>query len=90
VIMSDRAVRFFFDDPECLAAYLITNRFPETSIKRIWTVDYNSPSSLVDARSAIFIRRNTLLSPMGANIAAFGSNPEADSASPRSFLLAMT
>jgi hypothetical protein len=87
--MSHRPVRSFFDDPECLAAYLITNRFPETSIKRIWTVDYSSPSSLVDDRSAIFIRSNSLLSPMGANIAAFGSNAEADSASPPSFPLAL-
>ncbi|HEX7572021.1 MAG TPA: nitrous oxide reductase accessory protein NosL [Bacteroidota bacterium] len=69
-----------FDDPECLAAYLITNRFPGARIKRIWTVDYSSPTSLVDARSAIFIRSNNVLSPMGANIAGFGSKAEADSA----------
>jgi copper chaperone NosL len=69
-----------FDDPECLAAYLISNRFPETRIKKIWTVDYGRPGSLVDARSAIFIRSNGVLSPMGANIAAFGTEAEADSA----------
>jgi len=69
-----------FDDPECLAAYLITNRFPETRIRRIWTVDYGRPTTLVDARSAIFIRSNKVLSPMGANIAAFGTTAEADSA----------
>lgn len=69
-----------FDDPECLAAYLITNRFPEARIRRIWTVDYSRPASLVDAGSAIFIRSDKVLSPMGANIAAFGSQAEADSA----------
>lgn len=69
-----------FDDPECLAAYLISNKFPETRIKRIWTIDYSRPGSLVDARSAIFIRSKSVLSPMGANIAAFGTEAEADSA----------
>ena len=69
-----------FDDPECLAAFLITNRFPEARIRGIWTVDYARPPSLVDARSAIFIRSSSVLSPMGANIAAFGPGTEADSA----------
>jgi copper chaperone NosL len=69
-----------FDAMECLSAYMISNSLRPARVKRIWSVDYNRPTMLLDAREAVYMRSDKLLSPMGVNIAAFGSKAEADSA----------
>ena len=69
-----------FDAMECLAAYMISNRLRPAVVRKIWSVDYSQPTKLFDAREAFYIRSDKLLSPMGVNIAAFGSKAEADSA----------
>jgi copper chaperone NosL len=69
-----------FDAMECLSAYMISNSLRPARVKRIWSVDYNRPTKLLDAREAFYMRSDKLLSPMGVNIAAFGSKAEADSA----------
>jgi copper chaperone NosL len=69
-----------FDATECLAAYLIDNKLGRHRLTKIWSVDYSRPTQLIDAREAYYIRSDRILSPMGVNIAAFGSKAEADSA----------
>ena len=69
-----------FDATECLSAYLISNRLRPAQVRKIWSVNYSQPTKLVDAREAFYIRSDKVLSPMGVNIAAFGSKDEADSA----------
>ena len=72
-----------FDATECLAAYMISNRLRPARVRKIWSVDYSRPTELRDAREAVYIRSDKVLSPMGVNIAAFGSKAEADSACTR-------
>lgn len=69
-----------FDATECLSAYLISSRMRPARVRKIWSVDYSRPTKLIDAREAFYIRSDKVLSPMGVNIAAFGSKAEADSA----------
>jgi copper chaperone NosL len=69
-----------FDATECLAASLIDNKMDWHRVTRIWSVDYSRPTKLIDAKEAIYIRSNKILSPMSVNIAAFGSKVKADSA----------
>ena len=69
-----------FDATECLAAYMISNRMRPPLVRKIWSVDYSRPTQLLDAREAFYIRSDRLLSPMGVNLAAFGSRAESDSA----------
>ena len=69
-----------FDATECLAAYMISNRVRPPLVRKIWSVDYSRPTILIDAREAFYIRSDKLLSPMGVNVAAFGSKAESDSA----------
>ena len=69
-----------FDATECLAASLIDHKLNKHHVTRIWSVDYSRPTRLIDAREAFYIRSKKILSPMGVNIAAFGSKAEADSA----------
>ncbi len=71
---------FVFDATECLAAFLIGKKIPEDHAKKIWSVNYNIPSTLVDGMRAWYIRSDKILSPMSVNIAAFASAAEADSA----------
>ena len=68
-----------FDATECLAAFLIDNRIPEARIRKVWAVDYSRPTVLVDGRKAVYIRSDSITSPMEVNIAAFGSRKAADS-----------
>jgi len=68
-----------FDATECLAAFLIGKKIRDDHIKKIWSVDYGKPSTLVDGSTAWYIRSDKILSPMSVNIAAFGSQAEADS-----------
>ena len=69
-----------FDATECLAAYMISNRLRPSRVRKIWSVDYSRPTTLVDAREAWYLRSDKLPSPMGVNIAAFRSKAESDSA----------
>jgi hypothetical protein len=69
-----------FDATECLAAFLIGKKIHDDHIKKIWSVDFNKPSTLVDGTRAWYIRSDRILSPMSVNIAAFASAAEADSA----------
>ena len=68
-----------FDATECLAAFLISNNIPERQIRKIWSVDYNRPATLVDGRKAVYVQSDAIPSPMEVNIAAFGSRKGADS-----------
>ncbi len=68
-----------FDATECLAAFLISKKIPVSSIRAICSVDHRSAGSLIDARSACYLRSDQLLSPMSAGLAAFRSKQEADS-----------
>ncbi len=69
-----------FDATECLAAYLIGKKIRDDHIKKIWSVDYERPSMLVEAKHAWYLRSDNVLSPMSVNICAFASGAEADSA----------
>ena len=68
-----------FDASECLAAFLIGKKISEDSVKRIWSVEYLSPHSLVNGTTAWYLRSDRIMSPMEANIAVFASRRQADS-----------
>lgn len=68
-----------FDASECLAAFLIGKKISPDSLKRIWSVEYLSPRSLINAPTAWYLRSDGIMSPMEANIAAFASRHQADS-----------
>jgi copper chaperone NosL len=74
---TDSGVVYFFDATECLAAYLIDEKIPLQRVKRLWSVEYQRPFTLVEAKGALYIHSDKFLSPMSMNIAAFGSREQA-------------
>lgn len=60
-----------FDAVECLVAYL--NEHPEAEVHSLWVNDFADPGTLIPIPEAVFLHSGALHSPMGLNIAAFGS-----------------
>ena len=70
----------YFDATECMVAYRLSHMIAENKVRRLWSVDYNAPGKLIDARAAVYVNSPNLASPMEVNIAAFRSVAAADSA----------
>ena len=49
----------------------------ENEISRLLTIDFEKPNSFLDAREASYLQAPELKSPMGSNVAAFGSRESA-------------
>ena len=68
-----------FDATECLAAFLISEKIPLSSVKKVCSVNYGRPTMLADANTAWYLRSDKILSPMEVGLAAFASKQTADS-----------
>jgi len=62
-----------FDSTECMAAFWITQRGDTTRIRSMRSVDHDRPARPLDARRAWYLRSDSLSSPMGVNLSAYGS-----------------
>jgi nitrous oxide reductase accessory protein NosL len=51
----------------------------ETQVHSLWVYDYLQPDALLDARRAVYLRADTLLTPMSSHLAALRPGPAADS-----------
>ncbi|CAN5405520.1 hypothetical protein BH09BAC6_BH09BAC6_12840 [soil metagenome] len=70
-----------FDAAECMVDFLKENTPIATNTNSIFLVsDFNKPGQFVDARKSLFLHDNSLMSPMGGNIAAFLSKASAEAA----------
>jgi copper chaperone NosL len=69
-----------FDATECMAAFLLGKTIPDSLIKNLWSVDYAWPTSLIDARTAVYVHSPNIESPMSVGLAAFGNVMDADGA----------
>ena len=45
-------------------------------MKEILIVDFSKPEKLIDARNALYVKSESIKSPMASNIAAFESNAD--------------
>ena len=68
---------FKFDDLHCMDAFLESAYVEENEISRLLTIDFEKPNSFLDAREASYLQAPELKSPMGSNVAAFGSRESA-------------
>ena len=68
-----------FDDPGCLATFVGAGLPRGEVIGSLWVNDYLQPDSVLDARSAVFLRSDTIQSPMDYHLAALRPGPSADS-----------
>lgn len=65
-----------FDSVECLAGYL-NKKGKGEEVGSLWVVDFNHPSTLIDATKAFYLVSERLPSPMGLNLSAFGQREAA-------------
>lgn len=70
-----------FDAAECMVDFLKENTPIATNTNSIFLVsDFDHPGQFVDARKSLFLKDNSLMSPMGGNLAAFLSKTSAQAA----------
>lgn len=62
-----------FDDLHCLFEFQESNTVKPEATQSVYVVDFESPHGFVEMEKALFLRSEEFRSPMGSNVAAFGS-----------------
>lgn len=78
MVMTSRGRLETFDSIECLASFVAS--LPASAAPRgIWVADFEQPSHWIDVAKARFLHQSNVRSPMGRELAAFGTTrpPEA-------------
>lgn len=70
-LVTDKGKVFVYDDLHCLAEYLKQN--PQVSNSDFYVTSFES-GDLIKSDKAVYLKSESLKSPMGSNIAAFASN----------------
>ena len=70
-MLSSKGKVFTFDSGECLLRYLKSKGIHEN--ETYYVSDYVKPGELIDASKATFLHSDSIQSPMGGHLAAFGS-----------------
>lgn len=73
-VETDSGKVIHFDAIECLVNYLKTKDGGDN--KNVWVTDYRT-GQFINAADAYYLKSNAIPSPMGANLSAFSSEPEA-------------
>ena len=72
-----------FDAIECLVNYL--KEEDESSFAELMVADYEKNGSLIDAKTATYLKSKNIASPMGAYLSAYGSKEVAEKVLKRAF-----
>lgn len=64
-----------FDAIECLARFRLADSTAARA-KSLWVTDHERPGTLIDATGAVYLRSDSLRSPMGMNLTAFAGNAD--------------
>ncbi len=68
-----------FDDVGCLASYAATGGVDAARIHSLWVADFLRPDALLPVAEAVFLRSDSLRTPMDWGLAALRPGPGADS-----------
>ncbi len=68
-----------FDDPGCLASYVASGGVRRDRIHSLWVDGFVQPDSMLDVGRAVFLRSDSIRSPMDYGLAAVRPGREADS-----------
>ncbi len=72
-----------FDDIGCLVLFAAEGGVPLEQVHSLWVHDFLHPDSLLDARAAVYLRIESMNTPMGSHLVALREGPGADSLSAR-------
>jgi copper chaperone NosL len=79
-LVTTRGRVYVFDDVGCLAAFVAGESVPSTVVHSLWVHDFLHPDSLLDARTAHYLRVDGLRTPMSSGLAALAPGAAGDSA----------
>ncbi|HVK00168.1 MAG TPA: nitrous oxide reductase accessory protein NosL [Gemmatimonadales bacterium] len=82
-LVTTRGRVYVFDDVGCLAAFVASESVPSTVVHSLWVHDFLHPDSLLDARTASYLRVDSLRTPMSSHLAALAAGAAGDSAHAR-------
>lgn len=66
-----------FDATECMAAFWLMQRADTVRLRSLRSIRHERPSERIDARRAWYVHCDSLPSPMGMNLSAYGSAAQA-------------
>jgi copper chaperone NosL len=70
-IVTAKGKVFKFDDTNCLLNFMRQSQIDNRDVEHLLIVDYTSPGILIDATTALYVKSETIKTPMASNIAAF-------------------
>lgn len=75
-IVTAKGKIYKFDDVNCMLNFYNNGQVSFEDTKDILVVDFSKPAKLIDARNALYVKSESIKSPMASNVAAFGSNDD--------------
>ena len=76
-IKTTKGKTLIFDATECMAAFVIKAMVKPAEIQSLWSVNFNQPGKMLNAKTAWYLQSNSMLSPMSINLSAYASRTEA-------------
>lgn len=61
---------YFFDSIECLIGYIENQKMSKDDYHSLWVSNYSDPGNIIDAQNAVYLKNDSLRSPMGLNVLA--------------------
>jgi copper chaperone NosL len=77
-LVTTRGRVYVFDDVGCLTAFVAGEAVPPGAVHSLWVHDFLRPDSLLDARTAVYLRVDSLRTPMNSHVAALAPGAGAD------------
>lgn len=65
---------YFFDSIECLVGYIDNLKMTKDDYHSLWVSNYADPGNIIDAEKAVYLKNDSLRSPMGLNVLAVKSD----------------
>ncbi len=69
-MVSAKGKIYFFDSIECLVGYIDNMKMTRDNYYSLWVSNYADPGNIIDAEKAIYLKNDSLRSPMGLNVLA--------------------
>jgi len=77
-IKTAKGKTLIFDATECMAAFVIKAMVKPAEIQSLWSVHFNQPGRMLNAKTACYLQSNSMMSPMSINLSAYQSRAEAE------------
>ena len=61
-----------------MAAFVIKAMVKPSEIQSLWSVHFNQPGKMLNAKTACYLQSNSMMSPMSRNLSAYPSRAEAE------------